>query len=85
VLLFLGHDPSEVYRDFAGVPSWRKGLTTGDVFQQDGASCHTEKATRALFSDKSITVLHWPANSPDLNPIENIWAVLKQNVEKKSC
>ena len=52
------------------------------VFQQDGASSHTAKLTRAFFSEIGLTVLPWPANSPDLNPIENIWSVLKQNVEK---
>ena len=30
-----------------------------------------------------MTVLPWPANSPELNPIENIWATLNQNVEKR--
>lgn len=52
------------------------------VFQQDGASCHTAKLTGAFFSEVGLMVLPWPANSPDLNPIENIWSVLKQNVEK---
>lgn len=52
------------------------------VFQQDNASSHTAKLTRAFFSEIGLTVLPWPANSPDLNPVENIWSVLKQNVEK---
>lgn len=53
------------------------------VFQQDNASCHTAKLTRAFFSEIGLTVLPWPANSPDMNPIENIWSVLKQNVENE--
>jgi transposase len=53
------------------------------VFQQDNASCHTAKLTKAFFHSKDLTVLPWPANSPDLNPIENIWAILKQNVERR--
>jgi transposase len=54
------------------------------VFQQDGASCHTAKLTLAFFYGVALTVLPWPANSPDLNPIENIWSVLKQSVEKRA-
>jgi len=55
------------------------------IFQQDGASCHTSKATRDFLASTGLTVLSWPANSPDLNPIENIWAILKQNVEKRGA
>ena len=44
------------------------------VFQQDGASCHTASSTRMWFADKNVFLLeNWPANSPDLSPIEQIW------------
>lgn len=36
------------------------------VFQQDNASCHTARHTRAFFSEVGLTVLPWPANFPDL-------------------
>ncbi len=37
------------------------------IFQQDLAPAHTAKGTKSWFSDHGVTVLDWPANSPDLN------------------
>lgn len=45
------------------------------TFQQDNARFHTSYYTRAWFaSHPEITQMVWPAKSPDLNPIENVWA-----------
>ncbi len=41
------------------------------IFQQDLAPAHTAKGTKSWFNDRGVTVLDWPANTPDLNPIEN--------------
>ncbi len=42
------------------------------IFQQDLAPAHTAKGTKSWFNDHGVTVIDWPANSPDLNPIENL-------------
>jgi transposase len=54
------------------------------VFQQDNASCHVSKRSKAFFEAQEVQLLDWPANSPDLNPIENVWGILKESVRKRS-
>ena len=53
------------------------------IFQLDGAPCHTAKKCKAWFQSHGVKLLEWSGNSPDLNPIENLWARLKRLVAKK--
>lgn len=50
------------------------------VFQQDNAPIHTSKETKTWFFNKNIKVLDWPALSPDLNPMENLWGILTRKI-----
>ncbi len=50
------------------------------IFQQDLAPAHTAKGTKSWFIDHGVTVLDWPANSPDLNPIENLCGIVKRKM-----
>ena len=53
------------------------------IFQQDNDPKHTSRIAKRFFLEKNIKTLDWPAMSPDMNPIENLWDLIKVRVASK--
>ena len=47
------------------------------VFQMDTDPKHTSKVVAKWLKDNIVKVLEWPSQSPDINPIDNLWAEMK--------
>ena len=52
------------------------------IFQQDNDPKHTSKKAKKWMKDNNITLLDWPAQSPDISPIEHQWVHLKRELAK---
>ena len=51
--------------------------------QQDNDPKHRSHICTQFIDEHVPELLEWPSNSPDVNPIENIWSIVKRNVEKR--
>ena len=66
------------------VPNLRTAINQPAVFIQDNAPCHTAKSVKSFLSEEDVTVMKWPAQKTDMDPIENVWKLLNERAKEKN-
>ena len=64
------------------VPNLRTAINQPVVFMQDNALYHTAKFVKTFLSEENVTVIVWPAQTPGMNPIENVWKLLNERAKE---
>ena len=65
-------------------PSLEQLFPSGNgIFQQDNDPKHTARKKKKYLVDQGIHVLPWASQSPDLNPIENLWSILNCRLKNR--
>ena len=63
----------------------RTAINQPAVFMQDNSPSDTVKSVKTFLSEEDVTVMELPAQSPDMNPIENIWMLLNERAKEKNA
>lgn len=65
------------------IPIAKMNLEPGFIYQHDNCPIHVSRVTKKYCNDSGLNVMDWPAHSPDINIIENLWWVISEGVYKR--
>ena len=87
IVHFHGNINASIYKELhylRALPQLRKGTVETPIFMQDNASCHNAKTLLSFLEEDVIAVKKWLPQSPDMNPIENVWKIIGEKAQNRN-
>lgn len=80
-----GNTHREILANYAipTVKSHARKIKKKILFQEDNAPVHTARVARSFIESSNVELLPWPAQSPDINPIENLWSYIEVRIRQR--
>ena len=66
------------------LPVLRNSTKQPSIFLQDNALCYKAMVVMNFLKAENVTVMDWPPQGPDLNPIQNVWKTLERSKARNS-
>ena len=83
IVRFHGNINASVYKELRqhALLHLRKGTVETPIFMKDNAPCHKAKTVLSFHEEEGIAIMKWPPQSPDMNPMENIWNIIGEKAQ----
>ena len=73
----------EILRQHDVLPLCNRSIET-PIFMQDHAPCHKAKTVLSFLVEERIAIMKWPPQSPDMNPLENVWKIIGEKAQNRN-
>ena len=87
IVCFHSNINASVYKELLcqhALPHLHKGTVETPIFMQDNAPCYKAKTVLSFLEEEGIAIIKWPTQSPDMNPIENVWKIIGEKAQNRN-